>query len=339
MKFACHVKEVRPSVSGGVKAVVAPHSRRRRMTLIAAFRTEDGVAICADSQETVGDLRQPVQKIAPLSIAGYQLILAGSGDADPIEGFIVRVHRRFLQETLPPTTERALVLLEDELALFYTHDFLNPEHGMKLFIAVACPETKEYKVWVSYQHILKELGDKPELIGLDHPMYKVTARRMYRPNMSVQQAVIAAVNVLVIGEESSNYIKGPFSLVIVREDGIWTETEEYINTLRERLKKFEAYTNQVLLACADTSISSLNLNDLLVHFAGTAKKLHEEQINEVIAKMATHNFQVNDRLSKIPTGIIVELSSDGTHTVRHDVDGLKELERRFNEAQKINEER
>lgn len=302
------------------------------MTLIAAFRTKDGVAICADSQETVGDFRQTVQKIAPISVAGYQLVIAGSGDANPIEGFIIRVHRRFSQENLPPATDRALFLLEDELALFYSND-LAPNQSMKLFIAVSCPASKEYKVWVSYQHILKELGDV-ELIGWDEPLYKVTATRMYRPNMSLQQAVIAAVNVLVIGEESSNYIKGPFSLAIIRENGVWIETEEYINTLRDRLNKFEAYTNQILLACADTSIYSRDLHKALVNFAITAQTMHEEQINEAIAKSAKRGLQINDPLSKVPPGILVEVSNDGKINVRHDVNGVEEMSRRINEALK-----
>jgi hypothetical protein len=300
------------------------------VTLIAAFRTRDGVAICADSQETIGDFRQTVQKIAPLSVAGYQLVIAGSGDADPIEGFIIRAQRRFSQESLSPTTERALFLLEDELALFYSHD-LAPEQSMKLFIAVSCPEAKEYKVWVSCQHILKELSDV-ELIGWEHPLYKLTATRMYRPNMSLQQAVIAAVNVLVIGAESSNYIKGPFSLAIIRENGIWIETEEYINTLRDRLSKFEAYTNQILLACADTSIYSRELHKALANFAVTAQKMHEEQVDEAIEKNAKHGFQINDPLSKVPPGILVEVGSDGKRRVRHDVNGIEEMCRRINEA-------
>jgi hypothetical protein len=60
------------------------------MTLIAAFRTPEGVAICADTQETVylpdengivQECRKTVQKIAPLAFGDLQLIIAGSGNA------------------------------------------------------------------------------------------------------------------------------------------------------------------------------------------------------------------------------------------------------------------
>jgi hypothetical protein len=74
------------------------------MTLIAAYRTPEGVAICADSQETgfypdgeggLHELRKALQKIAPITTGDYQLIIAGSGNAALIEVFILRLERRF----------------------------------------------------------------------------------------------------------------------------------------------------------------------------------------------------------------------------------------------------
>jgi hypothetical protein len=55
--------------------------------------------------------------------------------------------------------------------------------------------------------------------------------------------------------------------------------------------------------------------------------------------MATHDFQANDPLSKVPPGINVEVGSNGTLAVRHDVKGIEEMARRFKEAQTNDEER
>ena len=82
---------------------------------------------------------------------------------------------------------------------------------MKLFIAVCSTQSKEYEVWVSEQQYLRPLKDA-ELIGWEEELYWVATKRLYNKNMSLMQAIIAAVYVLVIGEESSNYIKEPFSL-------------------------------------------------------------------------------------------------------------------------------
>jgi hypothetical protein len=76
------------------------------MTLIAAFRTKEGVAICADSQETTTneqghDYRRTVQKIAPITAGNYQIAIAGSGDAEVIESFIILAERRIKNDKAP----------------------------------------------------------------------------------------------------------------------------------------------------------------------------------------------------------------------------------------------
>src|ERR1022692_2893005 len=237
------------------------HSRSKRVTLIAAFRTKEGIAICADSQETVPrddgyEDRRTVQKIAPITTDKYQVVIAGSGDAALIEGFIILAERRIKADTDPASIKRVLTVIEDELGKFYVrHSEEITAYSIKLFIAAACLTTKEYEVWVTENQYLRPLRDA-ELIGYDATMYWVTTERLYQKDMTLSQAVLASVYVMVVGEESSNYIKGPFSLAVVRENGIWMEDSGYIDTLQNNLKEFEAYTSQILLACADSSIHS-----------------------------------------------------------------------------------
>ena len=334
-EVACHVQEVRPSVS---VAGTTNRPRVKRMTLIAAFRTKDGIAICADSQETITnddghEYRKTVPKITPINVSGYQLVIAGSSrNATLIEMFIIRAERRFANDIEGANINRALLLLEDELAKFYTNDVPQGE-SIELFIAASCPATKEYKVWISYYHILKELVDV-ELVGWDEPLYRVTASRLYRKDMTLPQAILAAVYVLVVGEESSNYIKGPFSLAVVKENGIWIEDSSYIDDLKKRLKTLEEHTNTILLACADTSIYSPILQNTIAQFAATAKSLHEQYIEKAVAQSLIQGGGGNDAVSKVPPGIMVEILSSGKYIVHHDKDGRVEMVKRVNEALK-----
>src|SRR5215212_4463226 len=55
--------------------------RRKRVTLIAAFRCPNGVVICADTQETVGQFRVSVDKIAPSVVGEYELVIGGAGNS------------------------------------------------------------------------------------------------------------------------------------------------------------------------------------------------------------------------------------------------------------------
>ncbi len=114
--------------------------KAKRMTLISAFRGSAGIALCADTQETVTyydedgnpfDLRKAVQKISPLVTGGFQIAIAGSGNPTLIEAFIIRAKRRLQNENLPaPNIEDAERIIEDELALFYRND------------VVLCPDTE-----------------------------------------------------------------------------------------------------------------------------------------------------------------------------------------------------
>ena len=68
------------------------------MTLIAAFRGDHGIAICADAQETCdyGDgvvYKRSVLKIAPYKIGKYQIAVAGSGNGALVEAFVERAKR------------------------------------------------------------------------------------------------------------------------------------------------------------------------------------------------------------------------------------------------------
>jgi hypothetical protein len=67
-------------------------------------------------------------------------------------------------------------------------------------------------------------------------------------------------------------------------------------------------------------------------FASIAQRMHEGQINYAISKSAQHNFMVNGPLSKVPPRILVEVGSDGTTKVRHDVNVIEEMCRKINEA-------
>src|SRR5713101_2676389 len=75
--------------------------RRRRMTLIAGLRCEDGAVICADTQETVEidgcSYRASVQKIKPREVGNFDLSIGGSGVGDLIDAFIARAERTIRQ--------------------------------------------------------------------------------------------------------------------------------------------------------------------------------------------------------------------------------------------------
>jgi len=59
------------------------------MTLVAAFRCDEGVVVCADSQETVAldihsQYRVRVTKIKPQDAGEYEIVIGGEGNSGPL---------------------------------------------------------------------------------------------------------------------------------------------------------------------------------------------------------------------------------------------------------------
>jgi hypothetical protein len=112
--------------------------RRKRMTLIAAWRCQDGIVVHADTQESVpvwqgvdaagNDIyvgyRKTVLKIEPRQTGHYNFILAGGGNASLIESFIVCLERRLAVES-GDTLLEFVTLFEDEMQRFVDNEMVS----------------------------------------------------------------------------------------------------------------------------------------------------------------------------------------------------------------------
>jgi hypothetical protein len=302
--------------------------KRKYMTLISAFRGQTGIALCADSQETITyydphgipyDLRQAVQKLTPIVEGGFRLVIAGSGNSTLIEAFIVRARRRLQNENLPnPAITDVVRIIEDELSLFYRNDVTlcqDDDKGMKLFIAASCPTVWQFNVWVTEGVVLREIAsDKPELVGWEHEMYSEMAQRMYTPNMQLAQAVLASIYTLTVAKQTSNYVGGDLSVAVVRANGIWLEDRDYVESMEVRLRSYDAIINQLFLACADTEISPKALEKKLAEFQEQAQGLHRQQLDAAIQRMQRANgglIMAVNPMARIPPGTMITVGANG----------------------------
>ena len=256
------------------------------MTLIAAIPTPKGLVVSADTEEmcpsydingNTYELRKTVQKITPETIGNYQIAIAGSGHAQLIDTFIVKAHR-----ATAGAGQSAIELrnsLERELDSFYRNDVAicqDADKDFKLFVLYFCSQTREHGVWVSERTVLRDIGARPELIGWEHQLYFGTVNRLFRADMPIAQAVLAGLYVLTIGDETSNYIKKPFHVAVVRDDGIWMEEAGDIKTMIDRLESFEKGINRLFLACAENTPHAV-FESTLAKFTDEARKLHRFQ--------------------------------------------------------------
>jgi hypothetical protein len=103
--------------------------------------------------------------------------------------------------------------------------------------------------------------------------------------------VLAALYVISIAKETSNYVGGDISTAVAHRAGIWSESSAYVKEMEERLRDYEREVNQLLLACADTGLEPDELSKKLEAFAAIVSNLHSKHIEQVIKR---------DLLPKVP---------------------------------------
>jgi hypothetical protein len=291
-------------------------SEKNLMTLIAAVRGSNGIAIAADSQETCGPHRCAVQKIEPHNDGNLHTLIAGSGNAELIDGFIEVFYRALPQASITALdhfkhfTER---LLRD----FYRNDVRLCHRRDKHFTLLICASlanTREYDCWVTKSFRLRPIG-LYELIGIEETLYRNSLHRLMSSSMTIQQAVLASVYTVVIAKESSHYVSGPVSLALVFPRDIWRERPEFVSEIEDRLATYERHLGGLFLACADTTVSPNDLQSYIDGFAALAKALHRTQLDTVA--MDLDNI-LNSPIPKVPAGTRIKLSGSGPAAVYYD---------------------
>lgn len=308
--------------------------REIRMTLIAAVPCQEGFVIAADSQETITqwdgtewtEYRRTVQKIEPREMGNFSVVVAGAGNADLIESFIPQLAKKLEREP-GDTLEDFIRATEELLASFYEKDVsLCPDKSLGMFVAAVPKKKVECGVWVQ-QNIRLVPVRKQELIGWEHALYANVSDRLCAITMTMPQAVLAAIYILTVAEQTSNYVRGPMSVAVVRDNGIWMEEADYVGTMTERLKLYDQQLNRIFLACADTSIHAYNLKKLLDEFSFSVLELHRHQIDENAQEMIYSPQTIDHPYPKIPPGSVVGIGLQGA-VFEHDPEVLeKKLKR------------
>lgn len=310
------------------------------MTLIAAIPCKDGFVLAADSQETVPvwseaqndwvEYRRTVQKIEPRDMGPFSVVVAGSGHAALIDSFILMLERKLSVE-LNETLADFVRCTEEALADFYARDVAlcaDSDKTIKMFFAAVPKRGGECGVWVQQNVRLDPLTDA-ELIGWSETLYINMMNRFYKPDMALQQGILASIYVLIVAEKTSNYVRGPMTVATIKTNGVWMANSDYIAAMTERLRIYEEQINGIFLACADTSIHAFRLEELTKGFSQSAVELHRKHIDDVVGAMTIQDiFTMNDAVPRLPLGSVISFGNRGLE-FEHDPMKLQERTDRF----------
>ena len=295
------------------------------MTLIAAWRLSDSIVIHADSQETVtmedgAEYRKTVQKIEPLNVGNYKVAIAAAGNAPLAMAFVEKVKRRLARDSSGGLSD-FVELFEDELSAFYSKDMASSQDEDKTIqfvVGVVATTTAEYGAWVTQSSTLCPLADN-ELIGWGETLYKEVANKLYRRDMTIHQAILAGVYLMTLAEGTSNYVRSPFKIAVIRDNGIWMEPDDSVREMADRLRDYEERVNEIFLACADTSIHVYKLEEMLSDFAKAALALHRTHIDAIVNRGGLQGLMnANGPYPRVPSGSVVTGMADGRMVFEHD---------------------
>jgi hypothetical protein len=84
--------------------------------------------------------------------------------------------------------------------------------------------------------------------------------------------------VLDFARQTSTCVDKPYSIAVVRKDGIHVFDDEIIKEFAQSLDVFGAAVNRLFLACGDTTLRSEQFDKQLNDFSATARHLRNESL-------------------------------------------------------------
>lgn len=288
----------------------------KRMTLITAFPYVGGTVVSADSRETVKDERgyefkYGVLKLEPERMGQFDVLIAGGGSGEAIDSFIESA-RQFVPASNPQSLNEFKTLIQSELKNF-RRELKAVGDDTKMHLIIAARIDEEYEVWKTASFNLSRVR-KPDMIGFTDYLYRHVARDLYSESYPVSQQILLSLRVLDFARQTCTCVDRPFSVVIVRKDGMFQLENEVIEEFVESLTLFGASINRLLLACADTHLRAKDFAIILNDFQDTARHLRNEYLQTMGAKMFLKALEAGIPslpISFIPEGTIGRLNRTG----------------------------
>lgn len=270
---------------------------RETVTLITGTKTNDGYVMCADSQETVGQFRVSRLKLSPWTAGNFEIAFAGSGNNGRLIDAFEDRFKAALQGNTVGSLDALKELIHRELLDFQKTEavaYPRREREMRLLIGARANLHSKSILWATSASRLIPVT-RFELIGFEDERYRFAAEAYLRATAEITtaQGIFLGLYIMWLAEQTSNYVKAPVNVIVVRDGGIFTEKQSKIDALLERVKVFSAQFDRIFLACPDTGLQPSDFVSRLNEFVKSIVHLRQEYVEEWVGQA------VSDGLDKI----------------------------------------
>lgn len=244
--------------------------KRKRVTLIAGFKSTGGVVLCADSRESDGLAKGEVDKLVEYSRDWCSIGFAGAGnDADIIDSTIEQITDA-LEQASPTNLLAIKATVRNALA-----GLPISENPAGLLMAVCPSENPHAELWAVADRHLHTVSSGRQVMGVGQYV-RFVAERLYRNDLTLHEAMLVAVQLLVIAKKHVSDVEGT-SHILILQNGGWL-TRERIDEVEAREQFFEwldAAWSHVYLTIADTGKTKAEFEQALEKFNETVRTLRD----------------------------------------------------------------
>jgi hypothetical protein len=300
------------------------------MTYISAFECLGGIVMCADTQETheaAGGRKEEMEYVeklyAPENLK-FPIAVGGAGIEEPIEAFALELFEQ-VEKNPPATVADLRSVIQASITEVHSSDAkLSAWPGMyrtTKCIVAAKPTNDEFAIFVTTGKRVSFRKKEPVIIGYDTPANMALLKRMYRPGLPMQQAVMLSIYLLSQSKARDVGVGGDPRIVIVRDNGAWIDDTEYVKQFEVFIGDFLKLIDPLFLDCVDVSIPPSNaFPEKLARFGEVVTQLRSKALiysaaHSLNKAFADPNWR-GDAYPKIFPGATTTVMEDGYVNVR-----------------------
>ena len=263
--------------------------KRKFMTIAAGFVCRDGIVLCADSQESVGDYKWPVKKlvIPKIMVGKTRLMIAGAGFGPAIDTATQKIISRVgtsqlnYEETLRAIEGVLREIHERDLAFYPTRS----QEDVQFQLLIAFTSTEGYGGLFSTTGSLVKRVETFEVIGsgmvtnfFAHSLYRKTS--WDSPILSLSEGKVLAAYLIHLAKLQLSSIGGRSQIAAIDDDGEIQVADWDVPNWERFFSEFQWLSGNVMLDCADPSSSEEDFISRLDVFVSAMKAMKQGLIKE-----------------------------------------------------------
>jgi len=151
-----------------------------------------------------------------------------------------------------------------------------------MHLIVAAAINGKFEVWKTCSSVLSPIDDaKPTLMGFTSQLYQHVANKLHATELPVNQTMLVGLRILELAGQSCTCVDRPYSAVLVHGGPFVEFDDALLAELTQSVTVFGAALDRLLLACADTSLTTREFMRTFREFRTTAHQLRKDYLQTV----------------------------------------------------------